>query len=163
MMSNLRELIPGADLWPRFVRNRSERFEARFSLVQVQESPSAFFAGMAGSVMPIAVSHGEGRVEVRDAAHLSALQASGLVGLRFVDNRGSVTEQYPANPNGSPNGITAVTTQDGRATIMMPHPERVFRTVANSRHPDNWGEDGAGCGCSATPGFVWVNRDSTSA
>ncbi|MGH1389383.1 MAG: phosphoribosylformylglycinamidine synthase [Aeromonas jandaei] len=143
MMSNLRDLIPGADLWPRFVRNRSERFEARFSLVQVQESPSAFFAGMAGSVMPIAVSHGEGRVEVRDAAHLNALQTSGLVGLRFVDNRGSVTEQYPANPNGSPEGITAVTTTDGRATIMMPHPERVFRTVANSWHPDNWGEDGA--------------------
>ncbi|MBL0610406.1 phosphoribosylformylglycinamidine synthase [Aeromonas jandaei] len=143
MMSNLRDLIPGADLWPRFVRNRSERFEARFSLVQVQESPSAFFAGMAGSVMPIAVSHGEGRVEVRDAAHLNALQTSGLVGLRFVDNRGSVTEQYPANPNGSPDGITAVTTTDGRATIMMPHPERVFRTVANSWHPDNWGEDGA--------------------
>lgn len=143
MMSNLRDLIPGADLWPRFVRNHSERFEARFSLVQVQESPSAFFAGMAGSVMPIAVSHGEGRVEVRDAAHLSALQASGLVGLRFVDNRGQVTEQYPANPNGSPDGITAVTTTDGRATIMMPHPERVFRTVANSWHPDNWGEDGA--------------------
>lgn len=143
MMSNLRDLIPGADLWPRFVRNHSERFEARFSLVQVQESPSAFFAGMAGSVMPIAVSHGEGRVEVRDAAHLSALQASGLVGLRFVDNHGQVTEQYPANPNGSPDGITAVTTTDGRATIMMPHPERVFRTVANSWHPDNWGEDGA--------------------
>ncbi|HEH9398703.1 TPA: phosphoribosylformylglycinamidine synthase [Aeromonas sobria] len=143
MMSNLRDLIPGAELWPRFVRNHSERFEARFSLVQVQESPSAFFAGMAGSVMPIAVSHGEGRVEVRDAAHLSALQASGLVGLRFVDNHGGVTEQYPANPNGSPDGITAVTTMDGRATIMMPHPERVFRTVANSWHPDNWGEDGA--------------------
>ncbi|HCH54960.1 MAG TPA: phosphoribosylformylglycinamidine synthase, partial [Aeromonas sp.] len=143
MMSNLRELIPGADLWPRFVRNRSERFEARFSLVEVQDSPSAFFAGMAGSVMPIAVSHGEGRVEVRDAAHLAALQQSGLVGLRFVDNRGQVTEQYPANPNGAPAGITAVTTTDGRATIMMPHPERVFRTVANSWHPDNWGEDGA--------------------
>ena len=143
MMSNLRELIPGADLWPRFVRNRSERFEARFSLVEVQDSPSAFFAGMTGSVMPIAVSHGEGRVELRDAAHLSALQASGLVGLRFVDNRGIVTEQYPANPNGSPDGISAVTTTDGRATIMMPHPERVFRTVANSWHPDNWGEDGA--------------------
>ncbi|MFM5462963.1 phosphoribosylformylglycinamidine synthase [Aeromonas simiae] len=143
MMSNLRELIPGADLWPRFVRNRSERFEARFSLVEVQNSPSAFFAGMQGSVMPIAVSHGEGRVEVRDAAHLAALDASGLVGLRFVDNRGGATERYPANPNGSPLGITAVTTTDGRATIMMPHPERVFRTVANSWHPDNWGEDGA--------------------
>ena len=143
MMSNLHELIPGTEFWPHFVRNRSEQFEARFSLVEVQDSPSAFFAGMAGSMMPIAVSHGEGRVEVRDAAHLASLQASGLVGLRFVDNRGQVTEQYPANPNGSPNGITAVTTTDGRATIMMPHPERVFRTVANSWRPDNWGEDGA--------------------
>ena len=82
-------------------------------------------------------------MEVRDAAHLAALQQSGLVGLRFVDNRGNVTVQYPANPNGSPDGITAVTSADGRATIMMPHPERVFRTVANSWHPDNWGEDGA--------------------
>ncbi|MWP47718.1 phosphoribosylformylglycinamidine synthase [Gilliamella sp. Pas-s27] len=141
MMSNLKDLIPGADLWPRFVRNLSERFEARFSLVQIQPSPSLLFTDMVGSYMPIAVSHGEGRVEVADDAHLSNLETSGLVAVRYIDHFGKVTQQYPANPNGSPNGITAVTSQDGRATIMMPHPERVFRTVSNSWHPDNWGED----------------------
>ncbi|UXI00688.1 phosphoribosylformylglycinamidine synthase [Photobacterium sp. TY1-4] len=141
MMSNLRELIPGADLWPRFVRNESERFEARFSLVEVQQSDSLFFNGMAGSRMPIAVSHGEGRVEVRDGAHLNAIEQSGTVALRYLDNYGNVTQNYPANPNGSPNGITGLTTQDGRVTIMMPHPERVFRTVANSWHPDDWNEN----------------------
>ena len=141
MMSNLKELIPGADLWPRFVRNLSERFEGRFSLVQIQSSPSLLFTDMAGSHMPIAVSHGEGRVEVRDDVHLSNLEASGLITVRYINHFGNVTQQYPANPNGSPNGITAVTSSDGRATIMMPHPERVFRTVTNSWHPDNWGED----------------------
>ncbi|WP_411202322.1 phosphoribosylformylglycinamidine synthase [Kosakonia cowanii] len=141
MMSNLRELIPGSELWPRFVRNHSDRFEARFSLVEVTQSPSLLLNGMVGSHMPIAVSHGEGRVEVRDAAHLAQLESKGLVALRYVDNNGSVTERYPANPNGSPNGITAVTSESGRVTIMMPHPERVFRTVANSWHPENWGED----------------------
>jgi phosphoribosylformylglycinamidine synthase len=141
MMSNLRELIPGAEHWPRFVRNLSDRFEARFSLVEVATSPSLFMQGMAGSRMPIAVSHGEGHVEVRDAAHLAALEHHGLVALRFVDNHGQVTEAYPANPNGSPNGITAVTSSNGRATVMMPHPERVFRTVSNSWHPEEWGED----------------------
>mgnify|MGYP000852101697 FL=1 len=141
MMSNLRELIPGSELWPRFVRNHSDRFEARFSLVEVTQSPSLLLADMVGSMMPIAVSHGEGRVEVRDGAHLAALESKGLVALRYVDNFGKVTETYPANPNGSPNGITAVTTENGRVTIMMPHPERVFRTVSNSWHPENWGED----------------------
>ncbi|MHA0915962.1 phosphoribosylformylglycinamidine synthase [Kosakonia cowanii] len=141
MMSNLRELIPGSELWPRFVRNHSDRFEARFSLVEVTQSPSLLLNGMVGSHMPIAVSHGEGRVEVRDAAQLAQLESKGLVALRYVDNSGSVTERYPANPNGSPNGITAVTSESGRVTIMMPHPERVFRTVANSWHPENWGED----------------------
>ncbi|MGF1738325.1 phosphoribosylformylglycinamidine synthase [Photobacterium satsumensis] len=141
MLSNLKELIPGADLWPRFVRNESERFEARFSLVEVQKSDSVFFDGMAGSRMPIAVSHGEGRVEVRDADHLSAIEASGTVAVRYVDNNGNPTQQYPNNPNGSPNAITGLTTQDGRVTIMMPHPERVFRTVANSWHPDEWSEN----------------------
>ena len=143
MLSNLRDLIPGADLWPRFVRNESERFEARFSLVEVQQSDSIFFNGMAGSRLPIAVSHGEGRVEVRDTAHLNAIEQSGTVAVRFVDNFGNATQQYPNNPNGSPNAITGLTTQDGRVTIMMPHPERVFRTVANSWHPDSWGENGA--------------------
>ena len=141
MMSNLKELIPGADLWPRFVRNLSERFEGRFSLVQIQSSPSLLFTDMAGSHMPIAVSHGEGLVEVRDDVHLCNLEASGLITVRYINHFGNVTQEYPANPNGSPNGITAVTSSDGRATIMMPHPERVFRTVTNSWHPDNWGED----------------------
>lgn len=141
MMSNLRELIPGSDLWPRFVRNQSDRFEARFSLVEVTASPSLLLQGMVGSHMPIAVSHGEGRVEVRDAAHLAQIESKGLVALRYIDNVGNVTETYPANPNGSPNGITAVTSESGRVTIMMPHPERVFRTVANSWHPAEWGED----------------------
>lgn len=142
MMSNLRELIPGSELWPRFVRNHSDRFEARFSLVEVTQSPSLLLQGMVGSQIPIAVSHGEGRVELRDDAHLAQLESKGLVALRYVNNAGSVTERYPANPNGSPNGITAVTSETGRVTIMMPHPERVFRTVANSWHPEGWGEDG---------------------
>ena len=141
MLSTLSELIPGTDLWPRFVRNNSERFEARFSLVEVQKSNSLFLNDMAGSHMPIAVSHGEGRVEVKDSAHLAAIEASGSVALRFIDNYGNNTEAYPANPNGSPNGITGITSEDGRVTIMMPHPERVFRTVANSWHPDEWKED----------------------
>ncbi|EGU39885.1 phosphoribosylformylglycinamidine synthase [Vibrio ichthyoenteri ATCC 700023] len=143
MLSNLRELIPGAEYWPRFVRNESERFEARFSLVEVQKSDSVFFNGMEGSRMPIAVSHGEGRVEVRDNDHLNAIENSGTVALRYVDNNGNPTQQYPNNPNGSPNAITGLTTTDGRVTIMMPHPERVFRTVANSWAPEGWGENGA--------------------
>ena len=143
MMSNLKSLIPGAELWPRFVRNLSDRFEARFSLVEVLNSPSLLLNGMAGSYMPIAVSHGEGRVEVKDLPQLSALQQNQLVALRYIDNLGQATETYPANPNGSPFGITAVTSLDGRATIMMPHPERVFRTVSNSWHPEEWGEDSA--------------------
>lgn len=141
MMSNLHELIPGAEFWPRFVRNRSERFEARFSLVEIANSPSLLLQDMAGSRMAIAVSHGEGQVETRAAAHLQQLEDNGLVAMRFVNNYGQVTEQYPANPNGSVNGITSVTSKDGRATIMMPHPERVFRTVSNSWHPETWGED----------------------
>src|SRR5471030_1879279 len=141
MMSNLKELIPGAEHWPRFVRNLSDRFEARFSLVEVTASPSLLMQGMVGSRMPIAVSHGEGHMEVRDAVHLSQLEHANLIALRFVDNHGRVTEDYPANPNGSPNGITAVTNLSGRVTVMMPHPERVFRTVSNSWHPEEWGED----------------------
>ncbi|MBV2129426.1 phosphoribosylformylglycinamidine synthase [Arsukibacterium indicum] len=141
MMSNLKTLIPGAELWPHFVRNKSERFEARFSLVEIQQSPSLFFSGMAGSRMPIAVSHGEGHAEFVSSEALAKANHSGTVAMRFVDNFGKVTEQYPANPNGSPAGITALTTTDGRVSIMMPHPERVFRTVANSWHPDEWQED----------------------
>ncbi|BFM11638.1 phosphoribosylformylglycinamidine synthase [Simiduia litorea] len=140
MMSNLKSLIPGAELWPRFVRNESEQFEARFSLVQIQESPSVFFQGMQGSHMPVAVAHGEGRAEFLTSS-AQALLSSHQVAMRFLDNHLMATEAYPANPNGSPLGVTAVTSVDGRATIMMPHPERVFRTVSNSWHPEEWGED----------------------
>ncbi|MFT4172557.1 MAG: phosphoribosylformylglycinamidine synthase [Rhodocyclaceae bacterium] len=137
MMSNLAEIIPGADAWPRFARNRSEQFEARLAMVEVLESPSIFFQGMAGSRMPIVVSHGEGR---------AVFQADGdrdqaLVSVRYVDNHGRVATQYPANPNGSPDGITGLTTADGRFTIMMPHPERSRRTVQLSWAPAGMGED----------------------
>ncbi|MEH8021690.1 phosphoribosylformylglycinamidine synthase [Rheinheimera metallidurans] len=141
MMSNLKSLIPGAELWPRFVTNKSERFEARFSLVEIQQSPSVLFAGMAGSRMPIAVSHGEGHAEFANNEAFAKANHSGTVAMRFVDHYGKVTEQYPQNPNGSAAGITALTTTDGRVTIMMPHPERVFRAVANSWQPDGWQED----------------------
>ena len=158
MMSNLRDLIPGPISGRASCATAPERFEARFSLVEVQDSPSAFFAGMAGSVMPIAVSHGEGRVEVRDAAHLAALQQSGLVGLRFVDNRGNVTVQYPANPNGSPDGITAVTSADGRATIMMPHPGGCSAPWPTPSTRTTGERMAPGCACSAMLGFAWVKR-----
>ena len=141
MMSNLHELIPGASAWPRFVRNRSDRFEARLSLVSLQNTPSILFNGMAGAQLPIAVAHGEGRAEFREATHQAQLEQGGLVAARFVDNHGTVANHYPANPNGSPAGITAVTTGDGRVTIIMPHPERVFRSVQLSWHPPQWGED----------------------
>ena len=138
MMSNLHELIPGAEHWPHFVRNKSEQFEARFVTLEVQQSPSLFFQGMAGSRIPVAVAHGEGYAEFMDAAALTAAQP--LVALRFVDNRGAVTEQYPLNSNGSPQGITGMTTPDGRFTILMPHPERVFRSAQNSWLPAAWRE-----------------------
>jgi len=141
MLSNLKEIIPGAQHWPHFVQNKSERFEARFSLVEIQESPSVLFKGMEGSRMPIAVSHGEGHAEFSSDAAIDAANNSGTVSMRYINNYGDVTETYPANPNGSVDGITSLTTTDGRVTIMMPHPERVFRTVANSWHPDSWGED----------------------
>lgn len=143
MLSNLHELIPGTELWPHFVRNQSEQFEARVAMVEVQESNSIFLQGMQGSRMPIAVAHGEGRAEFNDEAHLAGLQSSGAVALRYVDNYGKVTTTYPANPNGSPDGISGVTSADGRVTIMMPHPERVFRALQNSWAPDAWDEDGA--------------------
>jgi phosphoribosylformylglycinamidine synthase len=139
MMSNLHELIPGTQHWPHFVRNRSEQFEARVAMVEVPKSPSLFFDGMAGSRMPIVVSHGEGFAEFRDGTQLSA--ARKLVALRFVDNRGHATERYPLNPNGSPEGISGLTTPDGRFTIVMPHPERVFRSIQNSWYPAYWKED----------------------
>jgi len=141
MMSNLHELIPGTEFWPHFVRNRSEQFEARVAMVQVQESASIFLRGMAGSRMPIAIAHGEGHAEFESEEALLEADLSGCVAMRFIDNHGKVTENYPANPNGSPRGITGLTSRDGRVTIMMPHPERVFRAVQNSWKPDDWQED----------------------
>ena len=143
MLSTLAEIIPGTENWPRFVRNKSERFEARAALVRINESNSLWFQGMAGSHMPIAVSHGEGRVEFKTPADLTALQAQNLIVAQYIDNNLNPTEVYPANPNGSALGITALSNTDGRVAIMMPHPERVFRTVSNSWHPEEWGEDGA--------------------
>jgi phosphoribosylformylglycinamidine synthase len=134
MMSQLKDLIPGAESWPRFVRNRSEQFEARLSMVKIEKSPSIFFKGMEGSILPIAVAHGEGRVELQSDAPL-------LVAARFVDHNGAATERFPLNPNGSKDGVTAITTPDGRATILMPHPERVIRTAQLSWHPKEWGND----------------------
>ncbi|WP_372877943.1 phosphoribosylformylglycinamidine synthase [Pseudomonas sp.] len=141
MMSNLHELIPGSEFWPHFVRNRSEQFEARVAMVQVQESASIFLQGMAGSRMPIAIAHGEGHAEFQSEEALLEADLSGCVAMRFIDNHGKVTENYPANPNGSPRGITGLTSRDGRVTIMMPHPERVFRAVQNSWQPEEWQED----------------------
>ncbi|MCB1854246.1 MAG: phosphoribosylformylglycinamidine synthase [Halieaceae bacterium] len=142
MVSTLRELIPGAGHWPRFVRNRSEQFEARLALARVEDSPSVLLADMAGSHLPVAVAHGEGRAEFADQAAHTACEAGGSVALRYIEHDLSVATRYPANPNGSPAGITGLTSLDGRATIMMPHPERVFRTVQHSWAPPEWGEDG---------------------
>jgi phosphoribosylformylglycinamidine synthase len=139
MMSNLHELIPGSAAWPHFVRNRSEQFEARLVMVEITDSPSLLFRDMAGSRLPVVVSHGEGRAEFADAA--AARAAGPLVAMRYVDGRGRVARRYPANPNGSPGGVTGLTTPDGRFTVLMPHPERVFRTVQMSWHPRHWGED----------------------
>jgi phosphoribosylformylglycinamidine synthase len=142
MMSQLKDLIPGAEGWPRFMRNLSEQFEARTVMVEVKDSPSVLLAGMAGSRMPIAVAHGEGRVS-DTAARVAALQGSGLAALGYVDHQGRATEAYPLNPNGSPGGIAGVTSRDGRATILMPHPERVFRAVQHAWYPEEWQEDGS--------------------
>ncbi|HEY1537224.1 MAG TPA: phosphoribosylformylglycinamidine synthase subunit PurQ, partial [Polyangiaceae bacterium] len=141
MLSNLRELIPGAELWPRFVQNRSEQFEARVCMVEITDSPSILLRGMHGSKLPIAVAHGEGRAEFEHDAARAALDASGLVGARYIDHFGQVTSRYPENPNGSPNGITGLCNKDGRVTLLMPHPERVFRSVQYSWRPREWAED----------------------
>jgi len=139
MLSNLHELIPGTEHWPHFVRNRSEQFEARTVMVEVQDSDSVLLEGMAGSRMPIAVAHGEGRAEFKQAHMLEAVQSQ--VAMRYIENNGDPAGAYPANPNGSPQGITGLTGAGGRVTIMMPHPERVIRTLTNSWHPDEWQED----------------------
>ncbi|WP_211441536.1 phosphoribosylformylglycinamidine synthase [Collimonas humicola] len=137
MMSNLKAIIPGAQAWPKFTRNKSEKFEARFSMVQVESSPSIFFQDMAGTQSAIAIAHGEGFADFSQTGDIK----EALVAMRFVDNKGQVSEGYPYNPNGSPQGITSVTTPDGRFTVCMPHAERVFRSVQQSWHPESWGED----------------------
>jgi phosphoribosylformylglycinamidine synthase len=139
MLAALAEIVPGAARWPRFRRNRSEQFEGRLSMVEIADTRSLFFAGMAGSQLPIAVAHGEGRAEFASAADEAA--ARGQVALRYVDNAGRVATRYPANPNGSPGGIAGLASDDGRVTILMPHPERVYRTAQNSWHPASAGED----------------------
>ena len=128
MFAALAPLIPGAQAWPKFTRNRSEQFEARLSLVEVLDSPSLFFKGMAGSRLPIAVAHGEGFADFSQRGDASAVHRA----MRFVDHHGAATEAYPFNPNGSPGGLTAVTTADGRFTALMPHPERVLRNLQMS-------------------------------
>ena len=142
MLSNLKSLIPGTEHWPRFVRNQSEQYEARLLMVKVQKTQSAFLQGMAGSKMPIVVAHGEGRAEL-SLDDKSALHSRAKVALQYIDHNGAITERYPLNPNGSPDGIAGVCSEDGRVTIMMPHPERIFRTAQQSWAPETWGEDSA--------------------
>ena len=137
MMSNLKAIIPGAHAWPKFTRNKSEKFEGRFAMVEVLESPSIFFQGMAGTQTAIAIAHGEGYADFSQTGDSAGVTAA----MRFIDNHGSATEAYPYNPNGSPDGLTSVTTPDGRFTVLMPHAERVFRSVQQSWHPEAWGED----------------------
>jgi phosphoribosylformylglycinamidine synthase len=145
MMSNLAGIIPGADAWPKFTRNQSEQYEARLVMAEVLKSPSILLQGMEGSQIPIAIAHGEGFANFSQQGDLATLQNKGLTALRFVDHLGNPTETYPMNPNGSPGGLTGVTTLDGRFTVMMPHPERVFRTAQMSWSPSHWQQipDGA--------------------
>jgi phosphoribosylformylglycinamidine synthase len=145
MMSNLAGIIPGAETWSKFTRNKSEQYEARLVMVEVTKSPSIFLQGMAGSQLPIAVAHGEGFANFTQQGNQAETQAKGLVALRFVDNQGQPTQTYPLNPNGSPDGITGLTTPGGRFTVLMPHPERVFRTAQMSWAPKQWNDitDGA--------------------
>jgi phosphoribosylformylglycinamidine synthase len=142
MLSALKELIPGAQSWPRFVRNRSEQYEARLSLVRIPQSQSVLLAGMQGSILPIVVAHGEGQAEFDAGSDAAGLMRQRLLTLQYVDNRDQPTEKYPFNPNGSAQGVAGLCSADGRVTSLMPHPERVFRSVQNSWSPKQWGEDG---------------------
>ena len=137
MMAALKQIVPGAENWPSFERNASEQYEARLTLLEVQESASIFFAGMAGSRIPVAVAHGEGRAQFADRADIKRVETC----VRYVDNHGKASESYPLNPNGSPKGIAGLTAANGRVTVLMPHPERVARTVQMSWAPREWGED----------------------
>ncbi|HSW12494.1 MAG TPA: phosphoribosylformylglycinamidine synthase [Solimonas sp.] len=138
MFAALKDIVPGAEHWPAFRRNRSEQFEARWSMVEITESKSLLFAGMAGSRLPIAVAHGEGRAEFAREADLGSLQSAGQSAMRYIDNQGRVATRYPQNPNGSPQGLASVCNADGRVTIMMPHPERTVAGVAGSWWPQQW-------------------------
>jgi phosphoribosylformylglycinamidine synthase len=144
MLSQLKEIIPGADHWPEFTRNVSEQFEARFITVEVMESPSVLLKGMEGSRLGIHVAHGEGLANFEDTGSLTGIASLGLASLRYVDGRGAPTEIYPLNPNGSPGGLTGLTSEDGRVTIMMPHPERVFRSIQMPYRPAGLFEGEAG-------------------
>jgi phosphoribosylformylglycinamidine synthase len=141
MMSGLCELIPGSEHWPVFVQNLSEQFEARLIMVEIQDSPSVLLSGMKGARLPVVVAHGEGRSDFGEGNRQQAAEKAGMVAVRFVANDASVAERYPENPNGSPGGITGLCSLDGRVTIMMPHPERLFRTVQHSWHPPDWKEN----------------------
>jgi phosphoribosylformylglycinamidine synthase len=140
MLATLKELIPGTESWPKFIRNESEQFEARLSLVRIQRSPSIFLKDMRGALLPIVVSHGEGRATMTRPT-MDDLESNEQITMRFVDHFGDPTTRYPFNPNGSPGGLTAVTSSDGRVLAMMPHPERSFRSVQMSWRRDDWGED----------------------
>jgi len=138
MMSNLSSIIPGAQAWPKFTRNQSEQYEARLVMAEVMPSPSIFTQGMAGSQLPIAIAHGEGYANFSQQGDLASILKNSLATMRFVDHYGQATETYPLNPNGSPGGLTGVTTADGRFSVMMPHPERVFRAAQMSWCPPEW-------------------------
>ena len=160
MMSNLASLIPGAKAWPKFTRNQSEQYEARLVMVEILQSPSLFFHGMSGSHLPIAVAHGEGFANFKHQGNAREIEHNQLAAMRFIDHQGNATERYPLNPNGSSQGLTSVTTADGRFTVMMPHPERVFRNVQMSWYPQEWNQTQDG----ASPWLrmfrnarVWVN------
>jgi phosphoribosylformylglycinamidine synthase len=142
MLSTLKEIIPGSEHWPKFKDNVSERFEARLVSVEIKKTPSIFFKGMEGSILPIPVAHGEGKAEFTNNSILAQTLSGNLIPLQYVDNGGKVTEQYPLNPNGSKFGVASLTTTDGRATILMPHPERAFLTNQFSWHPEGWKDEG---------------------
>ena len=142
MFAQIRDLIPGAEHWPRFVRNRSEQFEGRTVLVRINASESPWLADMSGSVIPVAVAHGEGRAEFDDAAAAADFWRSGQASLQYVDNAHQITERYPANPNGAEQGLAGISAADGRVLAMMPHPERVFRAYTNPWRDPSWQEDG---------------------
>ena len=142
MLSSIKELIPGTKLWPDFIKNESEQFEARFLSVSIEKNNSPFFDGMEGSVLPVAVAHGEGRVLFQNNKQLNDALNTKIISLKYVDNYNNGTLTYPFNPNGSVHGITGLTSLDGRVSIMMPHPERVFRADQNSWYPKNWNDFG---------------------